>query len=59
MHSPGLSAASEPALVVGFGVASGLQRQSEEAPVLDTILLLTTVAFFAVSIAYAAACDHL
>jgi hypothetical protein len=36
-----------------------VHQPSEEAPVLDTIFLITTVAFFAVSLAYVAACERL
>jgi hypothetical protein len=36
-----------------------VQQPPKEAPVLDTIFLLTTVAFFAVSLAYVAACERL
>jgi hypothetical protein len=33
--------------------------EAREASVIDTVLLLATVAFFAVSLAYAAACDRM
>jgi hypothetical protein len=43
--------------------ADALNRRTQPAPsenpTLDAILILTTLAFFAISIAYAMACDRL
>ena len=57
--TPGLRSRGNVLLDAAFAVASGVQQPCKEASVLDTILLLTTVAFFAVSLAYVAACDRL
>jgi hypothetical protein len=57
--APALRSRGNVLLDAAFAVASGVQQPSKEAPVLDSALLLTTVAFFAVSLAYVAACDRL